>query len=214
MFVRNRMSTRIISIGPDQSVPDAQGLLTLHDIKHLPVVEGDKLVGVLSRVDVAKASPSTASTFDVGELNYLLSKIKVRDIMAKKPIVATPHMMLEEAATLMRSKHVSFLPVVEGDRLVGVITESNIFDAFIEILGFTDKGTRLTVEVEDSGPGILSEIATVFASCGVNIGSCALYHLPGNRAAMVFGTALPDTTELEEALRQAGYPVYWKLKIT
>ena len=213
MFVRNSMSTKIVAIEPDRSVPDAQGLLTLHSIKHLPVVEKGKLVGVLSRVDVAKASPSTASTFDVGELNYLLNKIKVRDIMTKKPVTATPHMLLEEAATLMRARHVSFLPVVEGDRLVGVITESNIFDAFIEILGFTDKGTRLTVEVEDSGPGILCEVAGVFAKCGVSIRSNALYHLPGNRAAMVFGTELTDTADLEEALREAGYPVYWKLKI-
>ena len=169
-------------------------------------------MGILSRVDVAKASPSTASTLDAGELSYLLAKIKVRDIMSKKLITATPNMLLEEAATLMRAKRVSFLPVVEGERLVGVITESNVFDAFIEILGFKDKGTRLTIEVEDSGPGILSAVAGVFASCGVSIRSNALYHLPDNRAAMVFGTELEDTTELEAALQAAGYPIYWKLK--
>ena len=87
-----------------------------------------------------------------------------------------------------------------------------MFDAFIEILGFKDKGTRLTIEVEDSGPGILSAVAGVFASCGVSIRSNALYHLPDNRAAMVFGTELEDTTELEAALQAAGYPIYWKLK--
>ena len=202
----------MVTVAPDQTVPDVQGILTLYNLKHLPVVDGERVVGVLSRVDVAKASPSTASTLDAGELSYLLAKIKVRDIMSKKLITATPNMLLEEAATLMRAKRVSFLPVVEGERLVGVITESNVFDAFIEILGFKDKGTRLTIEVEDSGPGILSAVAGVFASCGVSIRSNALYHLPDNRAAMVFGTELEDTTELEAALQAAGYPIYWKLK--
>ena len=212
MFVRNRMTTKVVTVAPDQTGPDGQGILTLYNLKHLPVVDGERVVGVLSRVDVAKASPSTASTLDAGELSYLLAKIKVRDIMSKKLITATPNMLLEEAATLMRAKRVSFLPVVEGERLVGVITESNVFDAFIEILGFKDKGTRLTIEVEDSGPGILSAVAGVFASCGVSIRSNALYHLPDNRAAMVFGTELEDTTELEAALQAAGYPIYWKLK--
>ena len=212
MFVRNRMTTKVVTVAPDQTVPDVQGILTLYNLKHLPVVEGERVVGVLSRVDLANASPSTASTLDAGELSYLLAKIKVRDIMSKKLITATPNMLLEEAATLMRAKRVSFLPVVEGERLVGVITESNVFDAFIEILGFKDKGTRLTIEVEDSGPGILSAVAGVFASCGVSIRSNALYHLPDNRAAMVFGTELEDTTELEAALQAAGYPIYWKLK--
>ena len=212
MFVRNRMTTKVVTVAPDQIIPDAQGILTLYNLKHLPVVDGERVVGVLSRVDVAKASPSTASTLDAGELSYLLAKIKVRDIMSKKLITATPNMLLEEAATLMRASRVSFLPVVEGERLVGVITESNVFDAFIEILGFKDKGTRLTIEVEDSGPGILSAVAGGFASCGVSIRSNALYHLPDNRAAMVFGTELEDTTELEAALQAAGYPVYWKLK--
>ena len=213
MFVRNRMTTKVITVTPEQTVPDAQGVLTLYNLKHLPVVDGEKLVGVLSRVDVAKASPSTASTLDAGERNYLLAKIKVRDIMAKKLITATPNMLLEEAATLMRANRVSFLPVVEGEKLVGVLTESNIFDAFIDILGFNDKGTRLTIEVEDTGPGILATVARTFADCNVSISSHALYHLPDNRAAMVFGTALEDTSELEAALQAAGYPVYWKLKI-
>ena len=212
MFVRNRLTTKVVTVAPDQIIPDAQGILTLYTLKHLPVVDGERVVGVRSRVDVAKASPSTASTLDAGELSYLLAKIKVRDIMSKKLITATPNMLLEEAATLMRASRVSFLPVVEGERLVGVITESNVFDAFIEILGFKDKGTRLTIEVEDSGPGILSAVAGGFASCGVSIRSNALYHLPDNRAAMVFGTELEDTTELEAALQAAGYPVYWKLK--
>jgi len=213
MFVKNKMTTRIISLSPDQSVPDAQGLFKLHNLKHLPVLEGDKVVGVLSRVEVAKASPSTASTLDARELTYLLSKIKVRDIMVKKLFTISPDMLLEEAATLMRSHRVSFLPVVEGeDRLVGVITESDVMDAFIEILGFTDRGTRLTIEVKDTGPGILSTIAGVFASLGITIRSNALYHLPDNHAAMVFGTDLADTTELEMALAAAGYPVTYKLK--
>ena len=138
MFVRNRMTTKVVTVAPDQTVPDVQGILTLYNLKHLPVVDGERVVGVLSRVDVAKASPSTASTLDAGELSYLLAKIKVRDIMSKKLITATPNMLLEEAATLMRAKRVSFLPVVEGERLVGVITESTVFDAFIAILGFKD----------------------------------------------------------------------------
>lgn len=213
MFVKSRMTTKVISLSPDQSVPDAQGLFKLHNLKHLPVVENGRVIGVVSRVEVAKASPSTASTLDARELTYLLSKVKVRDIMIKNLYTVSPDMLLEEAATIMRSHRVSFLPVVEdGDRLVGVITESNVLDAFIDILGFTDRGTRLTIEVKDTGHGILSVVAGVFATCGTTIRSIALYRLPDDHAAMVFGTELEDTTELEMALAAAGYPVTYKLK--
>ncbi|HHX04131.1 MAG TPA: CBS domain-containing protein, partial [Tissierellia bacterium] len=129
MFVKNRMKTKLITIDVDDSILDARVLMEEKSIRRLPVMDGDQLVGVVSRQDIANASPSLATTFSVREINYLLDRMKVQEIMVKNPVTISPDALLEEAATLMREERFSFLPVVDDGELVGVITESNIFEA-------------------------------------------------------------------------------------
>src|SRR5690554_1232791 len=163
MFVRKKMTANPFTISPDKTIPDAQELMAKHNIRRLPVLKNGKLVGVVSKEDILRASPSQATTLSIGEVNYLLAKTKVSQIMTKNPITISPNALLEEAATLMRDHSVSFLPVMDGDKLVGIITESDIFDAFIELLGFREKGTRLTIEAVDA-PGIMSKLTSIISN--------------------------------------------------
>ena len=163
MYVRNKMTVNPYTVSPSQSVIDAQELIAKHGVKRLPVVKNGKLVGLVTSRDISRYTPSKATSLSMGEISYLLSKTKISSIMTKDPITISPDSLLEEAATLMRDNDVGCLPVVEGDKVVGIITESNLLDAFIELLGFREPGTRLTIEAVDA-PGILSRLAGITAS--------------------------------------------------
>lgn len=127
-FVKDWMTPNPISIHKDTTLPDAHALMKENGIRRLPVVDDhDKLVGICSLSDVREAQPSDATTLSIYELNYLLAKLNVEKIMSKKVLTVTPSSTIVEAAQLMLDKKVGGLPVVEGDKLVGIITESDIF---------------------------------------------------------------------------------------
>ena len=211
MFVKNKMTTNPYTISPDQTIPDAHELLTKHNIRRLPVVKDGKLVGVVSNIDISRSSPSKATSLSINELTYILSKTKISKVMTKNPITISPNALLEEAAILMRDNGVSFLPVVENGKLVGIITESDIFDSFIELMGFREKGTRLTIEVEDE-PGIMSHLAGIFAIHGANITNVAVYRGINGKSAIVVGINSQDTTEIEKEIENHGYKIIYKLQ--
>jgi len=211
MFVKNKMTTNPFTITPDSTIPDAHEIMAKNNVKRLPVIKNGKLVGVVSREDIAQASPSKATSFSVGELTYLLARTKISQIMTKNLVTIPPDALLEEAAIMMRSNEVGFLPVVEDGRLVGIITESNIFDAFIELLGFRDEGTRLTIEVDDV-PGMMASISGIFAEFGANISHIAVYTGSSGKSAVVVGTQSLNTEEIEKSLESKGFKIIYKLQ--
>lgn len=211
MFVKNKMTTNPFTISPDQTIPDAHEIMVKNGIKRLPVVEKGKLIGVVSKEDIAQASPSKATTFSVGELTYLLAKTKIRKVMSKNLVSISPSALLEEAATMMRDNNIGFLPVVENDKLVGVITESDIFDAFIELLGFREKGTRFTIEADDS-PGIMSKLTSIFAQFGANITNVAVYRGASGKSDVVIGTNSLNTSDIEKLIESQGFKIRYKLQ--
>lgn len=132
--------------------------------------------------------------------------------MTKNPITISPNALLEEAAIMMRDRGVSFLPVVDNEKLVGIITESDIFDAFIELLGFREKGTRLTIQADDE-PGIMSHLAGIFARHGANIRNLAVYRGGASgKSDVVIGTNSEDTSEIEKEIEAHGYKIIYKLR--
>jgi len=211
MFVRNKMTTNPFTITPDSTIPDAHEIMTKNNVKRLPVIKNGQLVGVLSREDIAQASPSKATSFSVGELTYLLARTKISQIMTKNPVTISPVALLEEAAIMMRNNEVGFLPVVENGRLVGIITESNIFDAFIGLLGFRDEGTRLTIEVDDV-PGMMASISGIFAEFGANISHIAVYTGSSGKSSVVIGTQSFNTEEIEKSIESKGFNIIYKLQ--
>ncbi|MDD4495082.1 MAG: CBS and ACT domain-containing protein [Eubacteriales bacterium] len=211
MFVKNKMTTNPFTVSPDQNIPDAHEIMTLHNIKRLPVLKNGKLVGIVSKEDIISASPSKATTFSIGEITYLLSKTKISHIMKKNPITISSCALLEEAALVMRDNGIGFLPVVDNDKLIGIITESDIFDSFIELLGFRDPGTRLTVEAKDE-PGIMSNLTSIIGNHGANITHVAVYRGSSGKSDVVIGINSFNTTEMEKSIEAQGYKILYKIQ--
>ncbi len=211
MFVKNKMTANPFTISADQTIPDAHEIMAQNGVKRLPVMKSGKLVGVVSKEDIVQASPSKATSFSMGEITYLLSKTKISQIMNKNPFTISSNALLEEAAILMRDNNVSFLPVVDNDKLVGIITESNIFDSFIELLGFREPGTRLTVEANDE-PGIMANLTGIIGDFGANITHVAVYRGTGGKSSIVIGINSFNTAEMEKSIESHGYKILYKLQ--
>ncbi|MCL1837893.1 MAG: CBS and ACT domain-containing protein [Propionibacteriaceae bacterium] len=209
MLVKNRMTANPFTVAPTDSVPQALAVMTKHSVRHLPVVSQGAVVGVLSRNDIAAASPSQATSLSHSELTYLLDKLKVSKVMTRDPVTISPDGLLEEAATAMRDNKIELLPVVDDGKLVGVITESTILDAFIELLGFRDHGTRLTVEAADA-PGVLAQLGQLAARHAINISHVAVYRGQQN-SDVVVGLNTTNTGALEADLEAEGFVVKAKL---
>ncbi|MEX2161656.1 MAG: CBS domain-containing protein [Anaerolineales bacterium] len=131
--VRDWMSRDVITITSSQTLPEAYEIMKEHKIRRLPVVDGGKLVGIVTLGDLREASPSNATSLSVFEINYLVARLPVGKIMSRDPLTVTPATGLTEAAKLMLHHKIGGLPVVQGHKLVGVITESDIFRAYVHL---------------------------------------------------------------------------------
>lgn len=211
MFVKNKMTANPFTISPDQTIPDAHEIMAAHGIRRLPVMKNGKLVGIVSREDISKYSPSKATSLSMGEITYLLAKTKISMIMTKDPTTISSSALLEEAAILMRDNSISFLPVVDGDKLVGIITESDIFDSFIELLGFRENGTRLTIEADDA-PGIMSNLTRIIGEFGANINHVVVYRGSNGKSAIVVGVNSLNTADMEKSIEKQGFKILYKLQ--
>lgn len=169
MLVGERMSHPVITVPPTMPVQDALAQMRRDRVSRYPVVNSrGKLVGIVSKLDLMNASPSKATTLSVWEINYLLSKITVEQVMTTKVITVTEDTPLEEAARIMADNKIGGLPVMRGDRLVGIITETDLFRIFLEMLGARMPGVRLTVELREM-PGKLHELTGAIQETGGNI---------------------------------------------
>jgi acetoin utilization protein AcuB len=171
MKVKNRMSKNPYCISKNTSISKALEIMSQYKFHRIPVVDDDnKLMGLLTEGTIAANTPSTATSFSMYELNYLISKTKTEDIMLKKVVTATPDMLLEEAALLMRNNDIGCLVVVDEDKHVeGIITQNDIFEAFIDVLGYYRNGTRYNIKVSNDVPGVLNKITKIFYDNNGNI---------------------------------------------
>ena len=169
MLVGERMKHPVLTITADVPVQDALARMRKDKIRRYPVVDKrGKLIGIVTDTDLMNASPSDATTLSVWEINYLLSKITVERVMAKEVITTTEDATIEEAARIMADNKIGGLPVLRDDRLVGIITETDLFNIFLEMLGARSAGVRVTVEVREE-PGKLYELTRAIQELGGNI---------------------------------------------
>ncbi|MCS7281772.1 MAG: CBS domain-containing protein [Anaerolineae bacterium] len=169
MLVGERMTKRPITVTEDTSLPEALELMRQNRIRRLPVLDKHgNLVGIVTELDLLKASPSPATTLSIYEIPYLLSKIKMRDIMTRNVITVTEDTPIEEAARIMADNKIGGLPVMRDGRLVGIITETDIFKILLELFGARQKGIRLTLLVPEQ-KGILAKVTGKIAEIGGNI---------------------------------------------
>jgi len=169
MLVGERMSHPVLTITADVPVQDALARMKKDKVRHYPVVDkSGKLTGIVTDGDLMNATPSQATTLSVWEVSYLISKITVERVMTRKVITVSEDATVESAARIMADSEVGCLPVMHADRLVGIITESDLFNILLEMLGARTSGVRLTVEVVDQ-PGKLYELAGAIHKLGGNI---------------------------------------------
>ena len=209
MLVRYRMSTDVITITPDTTIVDAMLLLRENDIGRLPVVDKKgALVGIVTDSDLSEVEPSSATTLSVFELNYLLAQSKVSDVMTTHLQTISPEALIEEAAILMRDKKIGGLPVVENDKLVGIVTESDIFDSFIELMGFRETGGKIAIEVEDK-PHVLATVAGIVGDMGANIANVGVYRWNGipHLIFRIYKGSPVSVEEVGKKLKAEGYNV-------
>lgn len=176
MYVYEKMTSDVKTLKSSDTVNAALDLMKENNFHRVPIVENDVLVGLVTQGVIESATPSKATSLSIFELNYLLSKTTLKDIMIKDVVTISPNALLEDAAVLMRSKNIGALCVLDKGKLVGIITQKDIFDAFIDLLGYYQPGKRFLIEVEHDKVGVLKDITTCFANEDVWIESISVYH--------------------------------------
>jgi len=146
MRIRDMMTKNPITVDSETLVLDAQKIMKENNIRRLPVVDKGKLVGMITKHDLLEASPSPATSLSIHELNYLLSKMKVKEIMKKNPLTLTPDTPFEEALRIGQEKKVGSFPIVDKGKVVGIATESDIVRFLTRALGIREEGSRITIE--------------------------------------------------------------------
>lgn len=193
MIVQQIMSHKPYTVRPDTSVTDAQALIRREKIHRLPVLDRhNKLVGIVSEKDLLYASPSPATSLSVYEMADLLSKLKVEKVMTKKVITVAEDTLVEDAARILVDNNIGGVPVMTGERLTGIVTESDIFKLFIELFGTRRKGIRATLLLPDE-VGEIGKVGSAVAEAGGNIISVGTF--PGEDASNALCTLKVDAID-------------------
>jgi acetoin utilization protein AcuB len=208
--MRERIRKNPVTINPNASFFEAQNLIQEKGIRHLPVVdENNRLLGIVTESDIRKAGPSDVDMLSVKEAGYLLEKLKVSAFMTPKEklVTITPDALIEEAAQLMHDHKIGCLPIVEGEKLYGIFTETDAMAHLVDVFGLEQRGTRLTIAIEDK-PGMMFGILEIFKKHNVNVISMVSpsFMVEGKR---IVATRI-KTEEYEpivKDLEKAGYPV-------
>ncbi|MDD2422567.1 MAG: CBS domain-containing protein [Heliobacteriaceae bacterium] len=204
MFVRDYMTTALVTINKNTPVFEALEVMKEHRIRQLPVMEGDKLAGVVTEKDLLTVSPSPATSLSIYEINYLLAKMTVAEVMVTNPLTVTPETTIEEAALHLRERKIGSVPVVtEGSKLIGIITVTDIFDALINIFGYGQARTRLVVKSPQQ-QDLLNLVGRLLQDAGIPVQG-AIYFTDANKQTTIsLQLNTVETSVLESALAAQG----------
>ncbi|MDT3698599.1 MAG: CBS domain-containing protein [Thermincola sp.] len=206
MYVRQFMVSQVITVSPDQTIVAVMALMKEKRIRRCPVVEKGKLVGFITDGDLRAVTPSPASTLSIWELNHLIEKTTIREVALKKVVTCRPDTRLEDAASLMTDHKITGLPVVEDDKLVGIITLVEIVGAFLDVMGSRSPGKRVVIEAKDQ-IGVISDLGLATKENDVNIASLAVFHRSENRVRILVHLDGDRVAEVEAALEKKGYQI-------
>lgn len=200
MLVKDRMTKRPITVNWKTPIDEALKLMRDEKIRRLPVVnEAGDLMGIVSHTDLLYASPSPVTSLSIHEIHYLLARLTVREVMTKEVITVEEDTPLEEAARIMRDNKIGGLPVMRDGKLVGIITESDLFEIFLELLGARERGVRISLLVPEE-KGVLANITGRIAQMGGNILSLGTFlgEDPTNRLVTIKVADVPKETLAKE----------------
>lgn len=208
MLVRSRMTTSLHTVSPDTTIADALTLARAERIRHLPVMDGTKLVGLVTDRDLRSAVPP--AWVEADDYRKSVSTKKVSEVMSKAVITAAPTTPVEEASKLMYENRIGCLPVTDNDKLVGIITETDLLRSLVELFGANTPSTRVEIRM----PNRAGELARVVRLIGiehkVNIGGLVVPPPESPEiSTAIMQLQTPDPLPIVEALRKIGYEVGW-----
>ncbi|EOH99393.1 hypothetical protein UAW_00543 [Enterococcus haemoperoxidus ATCC BAA-382] len=208
MSVSDFMTRNLVVAQPEMKIFDAVDLMKKNNIHRLPVVKKEQVIGLITEGTIQSALPSKATSLSVYEVNYLLNKTTVADIMVKDVQTIKPEASLEDGIFKMRQNNIGVLPVVDvNKKLVGIITNNDIFDAFLKITGYNDGGTRVQLRIPEDHKGILASITKLLADNNFSILTVVV-----NRKELETIIELQiesrETQQIEKILKEANYDVF------
>jgi acetoin utilization protein AcuB len=205
MLVQDVMQTKLYTVTPETTLPEALRLTAQRGVRHLLVLDGDRLVGILSDRDLKRAMPSPATSLEVHELNYLLERLQVRELMTKAVITIGPTFPIEEAARLMVLEKIGALPVTDGERLVGIVTETDVLRLFVQALGAGEPSSRLDIVLGDR-PHALAEAVRTVEEAGGDISSLVTLSGGAGLKEAVMRVRTVSLRPVVWALERRGFP--------
>jgi acetoin utilization protein AcuB len=205
MLVKDIMSYNVITISSDTYVLDAERTMEFHKISRLPVVDKGKLVGIVTKDDILKASPSATTPFNQRQLFYLMSKLTVKEIMKTKIITISPDETIEKAVTIAQKNKVGSLPVVDGDRVVGIITTTDVFYKIMNpLLGIGETGKRIMVN-DVAKKGLVPKVMDYIHGTGTGVKS--FWVPPDGKFNLVLHLDTEDVSRIVSDLEKMGFTV-------
>ncbi|MCH4207977.1 MAG: CBS and ACT domain-containing protein [Solobacterium sp.] len=206
MYVKDYMTVKPTCISGDTTVSKALDLMSQNGFHRLPVVDASgTLKGLITEGLVSDTSGAKSTSLTIYELNYLLSRTKAADIMIKDVKTIGPNELLEAAASKMRSENISVLPVVDTEnKIIGIITENDIFEAFIELLGYRQEGTRFVIHIGTDKVGVLGQIADLFGKDGISLSKMSVDN-SRERGIEIMILANADCPDFAKKLEAAGF---------
>lgn len=207
MSVKDYMTQDVVTITPETRVAEAADLMRDQDLRRLPVLDKGNLVGLVTAGTMADASPSKATSLSIYEMNYLLNKTKIRDIMIKKVITVSPDASLEDAIYLMLQHKIGVLPVLDKGELCGIITDRDVFKAFLHVSGYGIEGIRVVLESDDT-VGVLAKVAESISKENLNIRRTVVdTRASGKMIIEIQIDGQADPNQLRTSLSQTGITV-------
>jgi acetoin utilization protein AcuB len=202
------MTRSLVTVHPEDYLVDVRKSMQDLGVRHLPVVDGEKLVGIVSLNTIRDAAPSKATDLSIHEVHYLLSKMRIREVMKKDVVYCSPDDHVEDIAKIMQTKRIGALPVVEGGRLVGILTNDDMFRILMKMLGMDSPGKRITLEMDRGKGELLVNIVRAVKDRGKFIKSFLSMESPHpGRQTVILNLDESDMDEVVEALKGQGFDV-------
>lgn len=208
MFIEEIMSTKLFTIKEEQSLLELRELMLNNNLRRVPVVNDvGCLKGIVTDGDVARCAPSDASTLSKYEANYLLGKLKVKDVMTKAVVTLKKTDAVETGAYLLYKNKIGALPVVdENGKVCGIVTDTDVFKVLVSIMGYASNSTKITIDSTDK-VGVIADIANIFKNRGVNIISVITRSTGGENREIMIRADLTNAMDIIEEIREAGFTI-------
>jgi len=210
MRIGDIMTRKPITVDSETSIVDSKSIMKENNIRRLPVVDKGKLVGIVTERMILEASPSPATSLSIYEIHYLISKMKVKDIMVKNPITISPDTTFEEALLLGQEKRIGAFPVLEKGKLVGIITESDLVRFIANIWGAREKASTIVIEGLSQRFGLFREVVSIIDKHEIPILSIMTHVVPGKvDCCLIIRVKTKEVDALARDFKKANFKVMY-----